>query len=122
MSKNVWQSFTNQQIDKNSRILDKKINKLDQKVEHNLLRKLSENLIIENCEINPSFRHIRKISSGYSLNSRCLIKGIYHCAWTINLNIQTNEAFLSYPKKCTHKNQIKNSKILIFLISCIILF
>ena len=29
------------------------------------------------------------------------------CRWTININIDTNEAILSCNKECEHKNQIK---------------
>jgi hypothetical protein len=104
LNKNVWKSFTGEHINKKRNILRKNLNK-DQIIEYDLLRNLSEKLIMDNYERNPTFRRITKTGAGYSISRTCY-QNKADCNWNINININNNETILSCSKKCDHKKNV----------------
>ncbi len=107
MDKDTWKSFTSENIRKNSHlkiILRKTLNQ-DQIVEFDMVRNLSEKLIIDNYDRNPAFDCIKKTLNGYVIHRRCRLKNKHLCGWNININ--TNEAILSCSRECEHTNPIK---------------
>jgi len=117
LNKNVWKSYKSKNISQKSNralskttglILRKTLNN-DQIVEYDLIKELSKKLIIDNYGRNPTFRKIAKTSIGYTITRTCRIKQKVDCRWNININIDTNEAFLSCNKECQHENPIKHT-------------
>jgi hypothetical protein len=88
----------------------------DQIIEYDLLKKLSEELIVDNFKRNPTFYFLMKTSSGYTIYSKCSLKQKIICRWAININIDTNEAILSCNEECEHKNPNKKrgSNLILF--------
>ena len=80
---------------------------MEQNVEFDLIKNLSEKLIVDNYNRNPAFLFIKKTKIGYSITRICKAKQIVYCNWIIHINIDTNEAILSCNKECEHKNPIK---------------
>jgi len=103
LNKNVFKSFESNQMSKNAIILRKTLSK-DQNVEYDLIKNLSEKLIVNNYKKNPKFIQIRKRIHGYTIYRRCCEKQICYCIWSININIDTNEVILSCNKECQHIN------------------
>ena len=81
---------------------------VDQSSEYDLLKKLSEELIVNNYDRNPTFNQITKTSTGYTIQRRCCINRQHLCYWSIKINVNTNEATLSCSHDCQHKNPKKN--------------
>ena len=115
MNKNVWKSFKRENFTRqsdtaisksNGKIVGKTLNQ-EQIVEYDLIKTLSEKLIIDNYGRNPTLRYIAKTKIGYTITKICKIKQKDDCRWNININIDTNEAFLTCNKECQHKNPIK---------------
>jgi len=124
LNKNIWKSFKKENFWKsfksenfnnesnrallktNGRIIRKTLNK-EQTVEYDLIKKLSEKLIIDNYGRNPTFRYIAKTSIGYTITRTCKPKQIICSSWNIYIKIDTNEAILTCNKECQHKNPIK---------------
>jgi hypothetical protein len=106
MDKNIWKSFKDENFDSRKGIRRKTLKK-DQIIEFDLIKNLSEKLIIGNFNRNPTFKQIRKTFNGYFIQRRCYLKSKYLCGWSINLNINTNEALLSCGRVCEHTNLIK---------------
>jgi hypothetical protein len=106
LNKNIWKSLTGDKIRSNNVIISKNLT-VDQSAEYDLLKKLSEQLIINNYDRNPTFNRITKTSIGYRINRVCPKKKTL-CSWNININVNTNEAILSCSNKdCKHNNQRK---------------
>jgi len=78
-------------------------------IEFNKLKKLSKQLIVENCDRNPKFSFMKKTANGYSLQSRChkYTTCLVDCFWNININIYNNEAILFCSINCPHKQKLK---------------
>ena len=113
LNKNVWKSFKSENFQKdrvfsrtNGKIVRKTLNK-EQAVEYELIKTLSEKLIIDNYGRNPTFRYITKTKIGYTLTRTCKPKQKFNCRWNIYIKIDTNEANLTCNKECQHKNPIK---------------
>jgi len=115
LNKNVWKSFIGENIDKAGKIFRKTLNN-DQIVEYDLIKNLSEKLIIDNYDTNPKFHYIRKSGIGYNIYKFCSLKSKKFCRWIINININTNEAILSCNKQCGHKNSINHKCLTILII------
>jgi len=112
LNKNIWKSLTGDKISTNNVILSKNLT-LDQSAEYDLLKKLSEQLIINNYDRNPTFHKLTKTSTGYTIQRKCCINYQYLCCWSIKINVNTNEATLSCNHDCQHKNPEKRkNKIL----------
>jgi hypothetical protein len=106
MDKNIWESFKDENFDGKKGIRRKTLKK-DQIIEFDLIKNLSEKLIIDNFNRNPTFKQIRKTVNGYIISRQCYLKSKFLCGWSINLNIKTNEALLSCGRVCEHTNLIK---------------
>ena len=102
LNKNVWNS-----IQTYKGILS--VNKLTQEQvnEYESVKKLSEKLICDNFNRNPTFNQVRKTITGYSVSKCCYVKRKQNCFWTVNININLNEATILYDKECPHKNPKK---------------
>ena len=80
----------------------------DQSAEFDLLKKLSEQLIVNNYDRNPTYHRITKTSTGYTIQKVCCINNQNLCYWSIKINVNKNEATLSCTQDCQHKNQKKH--------------
>ena len=107
MDKNIWKSFKSENYVHRNKIIMRKTLKKDQIVEFDLIKNLSEKLIIDNYDRNPTFDYIKKTINGYIINRRCYLKNKRLCGWNINININTNEAILSRSRECEHTNPSK---------------
>lgn len=77
LNKNIWKSFDYCKI-----ISKKNLNK-EQKRENDFIKKLSEQLIMENFSRNPTSHILIKTSTGYRLNKVCSIQNQHLCRWYI---------------------------------------
>jgi hypothetical protein len=102
---NTWLSFKINQL-----IQRKNLSNKDQIKEYDMLKKLSEQLLVNNFRRNPTTFKIKKSNWGYSIFKFCSVKNKLECRFNVNININTNEATLSCDKKCLHKMQTKKSK------------
>ena len=121
MKKIVWKSFKCENFNKassrsvsktNGQIKRTTLNK-EQIVEYDLIKNLSEKLIIDNYCRNPTFRHITKTKIGYTITRVCKMKQITCTRWNIYINIDTDEAILTCDKECQHKNTIKHTGLIL---------
>lgn len=83
------------------------VNRKNIKNEFEIIKNLSEHLIVDNFNRNPTFHRIRKTINGYSIDRHCYTKGKSACYWIININLNNNEATLSCSKNCLHYNPKK---------------
>ena len=112
MNKNIWKSLTGDKISSKKTIISKNLT-VDQSSEYDLLKKLSEELIVNNYDRHPAFKDITKTSTGYTIQKVCCINNQNLCYWSIKINVNTNEATLSCNHDCQHKNPEKRkNKIL----------
>ena len=86
MDKNIWESFKDENFDGKKGIRRKTLKK-DQIIEFDLIKNLSEKLIIDNFNRNPTFKQIRKTVNGYNIIRQCSLKSKYLCIWSINFII-----------------------------------
>jgi hypothetical protein len=107
LNKNIWNSFKRNHTHSNGNIIRKALNR-DQNDEYDLIKKLSEKLIVDNYHRNPTFEYITKRKFGYNITRKCRTKRIIYCRWNIDINMNTNEAILSCNKQCQHENPIKH--------------
>ena len=107
----------NQKLDKNIwNCLPKgTVNRKNIKNEFEIIKNLSEQLIVNNFNRNPTFHRIRKTINGYSIDRHCYTKGKSACYWIININLNNNEATLSCSKNCLHYNPKKIKSFSYFL-------
>ena len=78
LNKNIWKSLTGDKISSRNVILNRDLT-VDQSAEYDLLKKLSEQLIINNYDRNPTFHKLTKTSTGYTIQRRCCIKSQFLC-------------------------------------------
>ena len=109
LNKNVWKSFK-----RNGVLLKKNLN-MEQIKEHDKIKKLSELVIMDNFDRNPTFLHIYKTNNGYSVSKQCSFKNKKECNWTFKINIKSNEAIIACDKNCQHKNPIKHKSLILIL-------
>ena len=124
MNKNAWKSFKSENFIRESKvrassktiseIIRKTLNK-EQIVEYDLIKKLSEKLIIDNYGRNPTFQNMKKTKIGYTITRFCKPKQKVDCRWNIYIKIDTNEAILTCNKECQHKNPIKRLGLILIL-------
>ena len=121
LNKNIWKSFKKENFQKDrdfsrtyGRIIRKTLNK-EQTVEYDLIKKLSEKLIIDNYGRNPTFQNMKKTKIGYTITRFCKPKQKVDCRWNIYIKIDTNEAILTCNKECQHKNPIKRLGLILIL-------
>jgi hypothetical protein len=107
LNKNVWKSLTSDNINKKRKVLRTTLN-IEQNVEFDLIKNLSEKLIVDKYNRNPAFLFIKKTKTGYSITRICREKQTVNCNWIIHINIDTNEAILSCNKECQHENPFRN--------------
>lgn len=91
------------------------VNRENIKNEFEIIKNLSEHLIVDNFNRNPTFHRIRKTINGYSIDRHCYTKGKSACYWIININLNKNEATLSCSKNCLHYNPKKIKSFSFFL-------
>jgi hypothetical protein len=106
LDKNIWESLNSNQINKSRKILRTTLDR-NQIIEYDLIKDLSEKLILDSYNKNPTFERILKTSYGYNIIRSCHLRTETLCRWNISINIDTNEAILSSNKKCQHNNPIK---------------
>jgi hypothetical protein len=99
---NIWNSFKINQLIQRKNLSDK-----EQIKEYDMLKKLSEQLLVNNFRRNPTTFKIKKSNYGYSIFKFCYVKSKLECRYNIYININTNEAALSCDNKCLHKTQSK---------------
>jgi hypothetical protein len=105
LNKKIWENISNT----NNYIVQKTLNN-DQSAEYNLLKNLSDELMIANYKRNPIFNSIRKTCSGYTLYRHCIFQSKHTCTWIIKININTNEAKISCQEECNHEANLKKGK------------
>ena len=67
----------------------------------------SEKLIVDNFHRNPTFQHVSKTSTGYSIQRYWCKEKVKVCDWVVYISMDTNVAKLTCNKVCKHKNPIK---------------
>jgi hypothetical protein len=106
LNKNIWKNF------EHNGILKKKDLNTEEKEEYDKIKKLSEQLIIDNFNRNPTFLYIAKTCNGYTIARICPILRKQDCLWYIKINLNTNKAILTCNKDCHHTNPKKNKSII----------
>jgi hypothetical protein len=103
LNKNEWKMFKNSR----SCFLFKKGFNKRQIEEDEIIKKLSEQLIVDNYNRNPTYTKTIKSPNGYKIQRRCCFKNQHLCKWPINIDRNINEANLSCDSQCNHTAQKK---------------
>ena len=106
LNKNIWMNFEHYGF-----LKKKDLNTEEKSEEYDKIKKLSEQLIIDNFNRNSTFLYIAKTCKGYTISRRCCILRKLDCLWYIKININTNEAILTCNKDCHHTNPKKHKSI-----------
>lgn len=107
MNRKIWQSFFN-----NIKSISKKDLNKEQIIEFNLIKSISEKLLISNLNRSPTFEHIYKTVDGYSVFRVCQLD---NCFWTVHINIINSLVTITCNKDCQHKNPRKRSLFILVL-------
>ena len=105
INKNIWKSFN----ELNHSVIVRKLLTNEQSIEYEVIKNLSKQLIIDNYNINPTFKSVCKTKIGYSIYRQCLIGNKKVCHWKISIDINTNKVVISCNKHCLHIQKDKKN-------------
>ena len=65
---------------------------IEQNIEYDKIKKLSEQVIVDNFKRNPTRQNIFNGPNGFTIVKTCAKQKKKKCNWNIKININTNEA------------------------------